>query len=151
MPRLISQFDTGGANTPIALYAYNDNTTYTTAVIIKWNQVVVDTANAYSTSTGQFTCPRKGIYEMSWYYLHRGTVDLRTQARKNSSYIWGNNSKSMIYADGVSGAEINVKATVQVECAIGDTLDVFIASISSGADLYGSPNSHNGYTIKWLG
>ena len=142
----------GFAN-PILVQAYM-TTTMTSAGIIIWNNKIIDTANAYSTTTGQFTCPKAGYYEVSFNYLARNVSSgHRTNVRKNGTKqgIDSSNSlASLVWSVVPTGTETNMAASTIVECAVDDLLDVHLTSIGAG-DIYGNINSHNNLTIKFLG
>lgn len=142
----------GFAN-PILVQAYM-TTDMTSAGIFIWNNEVIDTANAYDHSTGQFTCPKAGYYEVSFNYLARSiTGGHRTNVRKNgvNQGIDSNNANaSLVWSLFASGTELNLSASTIVECTANDLLDVHLTYIAAG-DIYGSTNAHNNLTIKFLG
>jgi hypothetical protein len=88
---------------------------------VKYDTKIYDTHGAYSTSTGQFTCPAAGIYNVSatgstttsvsGFYVKRGSTSL--------SYIFTNASTSPV------GGSYDVK------CNAGDTLQVNMDSTLS--------------------
>jgi hypothetical protein len=142
----------GFAN-PILVQAYK-TTTQTSAGIMIWNNKIIDTANAYSTSTGQFTCPKAGYYEVSFNYLARNvSAGHRTNVRKNGvkqGVDSSNSLASLVWSVVPTGTETNMAASTIVECSVNDLLDVHLTSIGAG-DIYGNINSHNNLTIKFLG
>ena len=142
----------GFAN-PILVQAYM-TTTMTSAGIFIWNNKIIDTANAYSTSTGQFTCPKAGYYEVSFNYLARNiNAGHRVNVRKNGTKQGvdsSNSLASLVWSVYPSGNEVNLAASTIVECAVNDLLDVHLTAINAG-DIYGNANAHNNMTIKFLG
>jgi hypothetical protein len=141
-----------GVSNPIIFYGRkNDVSSYTTVGTIVWNVSMVDTASAYNTSTGLFTCPKAGHYEIHWNYLQRQDGYLRTTAQKNGSHIYGSGSATMIYGWSSANEEDMRAATCIVNCAVNDTLNIRFENKSSNADIYFGNNSHNGFTVKFLG
>jgi hypothetical protein len=142
----------GFAN-PILVQAHM-TTDMTAAGIFIWNNKIIDTANAYSTTTGQFTCPKAGYYEVSFNYLARNvSAGHRTNVRKNGTKQGvdsSNSLASLVWSVYPSGNEINIAASTIVECAVNDLLDVHLTYLGAG-DIYGNNNSHNNMTIKFLG
>lgn len=142
-----------GFSNPILVQAYK-TTTQTSAGIMIWNNEVIDTANAYDPTTGQFTCPKAGYYEVSFNYLARSmTGGHRTNIRKNGvnqGVDSSNANASLVWSVFASGTEINLAASTIVECSVNDLLDVYLTYIGAG-DIYGNTNVHNNMTIKFLG
>ena len=138
---------------PIILVAYMSVTMSSTGIIV-WNNAPIDTASAYSTSTGQFTCPKAGYYEVTYHYLLRSnTLGHRTNVRKNNTKqntASGSGATLVWHKNANTTAEDNVGASTIVECAVNDTLDVHLAYLGNG-DIYGGGNVHNQLTIKYLG
>ena len=106
----------GFAN-PILVQAYM-TTDMTAAGIFIWNNKIIDTANAYSTSTGQFTCPKAGYYEVSFNYLARNIgTGHRTNVRKNAvkqGVDSSNSLASLIWSVVPVGTETNMAASTLV-------------------------------------
>ena len=40
---------------------------------------------------------------------------------------------------------------ILVNCAVNDTLSIYLQDTSASADMYGGSNSHNGFMVKFLG
>ena len=141
-----------GVSNPIIFYGRKDNlSSYTTIGTIVWNVSMIDTASAYNTSTGLFTCPKAGYYEIHWYYLQRMDGYLRTTAQKNGSHIWGSGQATMIYSYSSANEEDLRSATCIVNCSVNDTLSIRFEDKSSNTDIYTGSNAHNGFTVKFLG
>ena len=142
-----------GVPNPIIFYARKtDSNNYTTVGTIVWNVSIIDTASAYNTSTGLFTCPKAGYYEVQWMYLSRFSGYLRTTAQKNGSHVWGSGQATIIYNNNYdNGDEQMVFGTTIVNCAVNDTLSIRLEDKNSNADIYFGGNSHNGFTVKFLG
>ena len=142
--------------TPILLWARLDNAagnSLTSAdTTIVWNVEMVDTASAYNNTNGYFTCPRAGHYEVHWHYLHRFDGYIRTTLRKNNTYIYGSGGATIVYTNNNdNGDEIMASGTAIVNCAVNDTLSIYFYNKSGNADIYGGSNSHNGFTVKFIG
>ena len=143
-----------GLSNPILVQAYMTTTMNSTGIFI-WNNKIIDTANAYSTSTGQFTCPKAGYYEVSFNYLGRGLyAGHRTNVRKNGvnqGVDSSNANASLVWSVFSAGLEINLSASTIVDCAVNDLLDVHLTYLPGAGDIYGNTNAHNNLTIKFLG
>ena len=137
---------------PILVQAAMNLTMATTGIIV-WNEKQIDTTSSYSTSTGRFTCPRAGYYEVSFNYLLRNcTGGHRTNVRKNGinqGHANPNSNKSIVWTY-VSTGEVNIAASLIVNCAQNDLLDVHLTYLANG-DIYGGSNLHNSLNIKFLG
>ena len=139
--------------TPILLCAHSI-TTLTAAGVVPYTIVSIDTASGHDTSTGRYTCPRAGYYEVSFNYLLRNCAGHRTNVRKNTviqnvSWNSSDSNRSLVWSI-TSGVEVNMAATTIVQCAQNDILDVHMYYINGG-DIYGSGNIHNQLVIKYLG
>ena len=141
-----------GISNPIIFYGRKNNGGgYTTIGTIVWNVSMIDTASAYNTSTGLFTCPKAGHYEIQWMYLHRFSGYVRTTAQKNGSHVYGDTDATIIYNNNTDADEQMFFGTAIVNCAVNDTLSIRFENKSSSADIYFGSNSHNGFTVKFLG
>ena len=78
-----------GVSNPIYVWARRSDGSLTADGTIIWNDEMIDTANAYNNTTGIFTCPRDGHYEVHWHYLHRFNGYIRTTLLKNGSKLSG--------------------------------------------------------------
>lgn len=137
---------------PIILVAYMTTTVTSTGILI-WNNSVIDTASAYSTSTGQFTCPKNGYYEVSFHYLLRAcTAGHRVNVRKNNAKVntASHGDASLIWQYSSANEDQTVSGSTIVQCNANDTLDVHLYYLGNG-DIYGNGNQHNQLTIKYLG
>ena len=141
-----------GVSNPIYVWARRSSGNLSADGNIVWNTEMIDTASAYNNTTGIFTCPRDGHYEVHWHYLHRFNGYIRTTLLKNGSYVWGSSSATVLYSNNNdSGDEQQVSAFGIVNCSANDTLYIVISGRSGAADIYGSSNSHNGFMVKFLG
>jgi len=98
--------------------------------------VTINTGNFYSATTGQFTCPVKGIYMVSANAVSLGYVSGVT-----SQYItwWKNQADTGISAkarhiDVLSGDTFHVPlaATGYLNCNIGDTIQCVLSADTNG-------------------
>jgi len=141
-----------GVSNPIYVWARRSSGNLSADGNIVWDTEMIDTASAYNNTTGIFTCPRDGHYEVHWHYLHRFNGYIRTTLLKNGSYVWGSSSATVLYSNNTdSGDEQQVSAFGIVNCSANDTLYIVISGRSGAADIYGSSNSHNGFMVKFLG
>ena len=125
-------------------YAGSGDTSFSTSPII-FNTKVRDTHNAYSTSTGIFTCPIAGIYMVAVnYYSNAYTSAVRPR-------IWHANSSGTIYTDG--GCQLNGQNTVSCTdifyCVAGDRLYFGPQASNWPLSLYAA-NGHNSMAIACL-
>ena len=141
-----------GVSSPIYVWARKSDGNVSTASTIIWNTEMVDTAGAYDNTTGVFTCPKSGYYEIQWHYLHRFAGYLRTTLQKNGTYVWGSGQQSIVYnANGSATDEAQVSGMAIVNCSVNDTLSIYFINRNGTADIYGESNSHNGFLVKFLG
>jgi len=109
---------------------------YNTAGVIKFDDIFINQGNVYSSSTGRFTAPIAGIYEISLSLLQDddGTVgQLDVRLRKNGTDI---NEGSNIYSDNDTKYH-TVSYTRLIELSANDYLEarlqaggIFISSVS---------------------
>jgi len=94
-------------------------TTFAQGSTVIWNNKIYDTHNAYSTSTGKFTCPMAGIYFVAVSYY--SSTPTANTARPR---IWHTNSSGSAYADG--GVQLQGESAVSLSgmfyCHQGDLL-----------------------------
>ncbi len=123
------------------------NATFSSSPVI-FNNVVTDTHNAYSTSTGKFTCPIDGIYIITVNY-YSGSYSSSTARPR----IWHEDSNGTLYADG--GVQLLGQNCVSVcsifSCVQGDVLYFGPQSGSSSyaLSIYGA-SQHNAMNIACL-
>ena len=139
---------------PIVVVAHSNTNVTSSGQRLPFNQIAINTGSHYDSSTLIFTCPKAGYYEVSFNYLLRNcTNGHRVNVRKNGT-PWNVNwdgvstGRSLIWTS--ASGEINMAASTIVECAVNDTLDIWIHYLANG-DIYGSSNVHNQMTIKYLG
>ena len=49
--------------------------------VVKFNEVEVNETNAYNETTGVFTCPHPGIYQVTWFFINNNTTP-------TSRHVW---------------------------------------------------------------
>lgn len=98
-------------------------------VQIVYNTKEWDTHNAYSTSTGNFTVPKAGRYDVSAFVLANGGSwvngnSLRLEVWKNGgSFKFVN----WVYAQTTAAStNLATGGNVVVDCAVGDTLAIYV-------------------------
>ena len=105
-----------------------------TATVVVFGTKVYDSHGAMNSSTGVFTCPISGEYQVSggFYFATAITAtatDIQFIATKNgSSYLGVNNTKS-----GTAGAPLTTSGTIRVRCNAGDTLSVSVLQTNSAS------------------
>jgi hypothetical protein len=99
-----------------------------------------DSANAYSTGTGLFTCPVAGYYKVSIQNVVTSTA--ATQANAPKIYHNGSVAVSATSAFSTASGEALTGATSDTfKCAAGDTLAMGIAATTTLAGITGSANT----------
>ena len=118
-----------------------------TDTILIGNLEDYDTHNAHSTSTGIFTCPAPGEYEVmaSTHWGASGTGVRAMKIRKNSSTI------TTTQIPGLAGSSFSTYIFGSIRCVAGDTLDVVVRQDTGGAiDAYSDANRYTIINIKKL-
>lgn len=102
--------------------------TVTTGQPIVWTQVDIDTANAYNSGTGKFTCPSDGIYEVGCASMYTSTGSVYWAVYKNTTKY------AMIAgATNQNAAPVTGGGTIRVSCVAGDQL--FISPQNQNANV----------------
>lgn len=123
-------------------YQCDSGQTLTATGVIKFNQKLVDNWSAYNTTTGLFTAPISGTYEISYtLFSITATSAWQTQIRKNQSSTIARANPNPMYAGGttiINNQSGNTISSIQVKLLAGETLDIHLpSSIATGA-LYAS-------------
>lgn len=117
-------------------YSGNGDTNFSGTVI--FNQVIQNIGNCYSTSTGKFTCPVKGIYLICFtYYGNSSSANQRATIFKNTNNMTMHNGN---YGNTVTAVLI---------CDKNDTLSVGAQNNNYPINFYAA-RAHNLLTITLL-
>lgn len=122
---------------PILIVEGNFSTPYTSNNPVAFDTVIVDNYSAYSTLTGQYTVPVKGVYRIS------GSAGGNFP---NGSAVYTSKNNDTSNYPGVNvanGGGVAVVSTRLVSCDVGDTLDFRCAGSSSA-----STASYNNLSIE---
>lgn len=117
----------------------------TTGVPIKFDKVTINRGNVYSTSTGNFTAPVDGIYQMS-YCLATGNgsaTDVNIGIEKNGSLLGTGHTYLQL-----DFQLLNQTTMFYIELAANDTLAVRLISGELYIDATGNYSSVN---FRYLG
>lgn len=95
----------------LAIYTSAGGDAYTADTNFIHATKVVDTHNAYSTGTGDFTCPEAGNYRVTISFASNGTA---------TTYI-AKNGTNQIFIESAAANENHTGASI-IDCAAGDTL-----------------------------
>jgi hypothetical protein len=136
-PLLVARLTTGNDQDNVNPYTYG-------ALDIHWDSVEINQGSCYSSSTGVFTCPVDGIYNVSFMYITNN--DLASQVA------------SGIYKEGVlqtqgysyahSTAHEAVSASIDLDCVATDEISVRLILGNIYIDASGS---HNNFCVKLVG
>lgn len=127
-----------------AFYAMMNNTNITGTAAIVFEDVYVNRGSCYNSANGRFTAPVAGTYMFSANFLKRSGSG-RLLFHKNDTYYGSGNSQ--VYA--AATVDTPLAATIIITLAVNDYVNV-IVSIDAG-DVYGNPNSHNGFSGFLIG
>lgn len=115
--------------------------TLTSAAIIKFDTKIVDSHNAYSTSTGIWTCPVSGTYQITSQLVSiTATAAWLTYIRKNS----GNTARAQslpLYSGGtaiLNNQSYCLQTPYILKLNAGDTIDIYNGSGIGTGTLYAS-------------
>jgi len=117
---------------------------YGTTGAIKWDEILLNSGSVYSASTGVFTAPIAGIYEINTHTLKdNSSTDCAWTYYKNGTNLrYGAYSATDVYA--------TMSASLVLELAVDDELYVNLQS--GGFNIH--PNSSdqwNSCTFKYIG
>ena len=130
----------------VAFSAYlNHSQTFNNGVVVKFNQVQLNQGKAYNPSNGVFTCPKSGIYQITWFFLCQNP-------KRPGSVVWLQmdvNEKPYAYA-GVPLDEIHNPGfrSHLVELKRGDR--VTIVAHGTNMMVYGNSNRHTGFSALYV-
>lgn len=125
-----------------ARYYLNSSTAFSSA-IIKMDTKTYDTHNAYSTSTGQFTCPQPGLYQVSATLQGGGATQASVFVEQN-----GTNVGYILQTGMAAGTNEITSGSLLVNCAAGDTLDI---KNDANITYTGGANANSSFNVVRLG
>ena len=137
---------------PIIAKARKTNANVSATGTIIWNAEDIDTASAYDTSTGVFTCPVDGYYEVSYHFLFRpgsATNSISTSVRLNGNKLYSGAGTNH-YCRHPASVEVTVSVREIIECNATDEISVKVEAISGG-DMYGGTSYHNLFMVRFVG
>lgn len=109
------------------------------------NSVQLNRGSYFNTTTGRYTCPVAGVYQVSIFLLCRYGS---SGGAHNIAIFKNGATTSIIGRDIAYGSnEMNTGLVGLVDCAVNDILDIRVSN-SSGCDFYPDFNS---YTISLFG
>lgn len=148
-PAVIAATESVNANYQTSAGQNISNNTSTEVVFATKN---FDSHNAMNTSTGTYTVPVSGKYQVSasFYYstaITATATDTHIELWKNGSiYQAVNNPKS-----GTTAAPLSVSGTFLVQCNAGDTLQINALQNSGSAQTLASSGAYNWMAIERVG
>lgn len=118
------------AATEIIAAKYNTSSTAigTTATAVVFTNKIADTHNAFNTSTGVFTCPATGLYEISGCTTSNTSVSSSAANSLSTLYIQKNSSNDSLLGthqyqvSGVALVPIIQGSCAIISCIAGDTI-----------------------------
>lgn len=105
---------------------------HNSATVVVFGTKIFDSHSAMNASTGVFTCPVSGEYQLSaaFYFstaITATATDIQTIAYKNGvAYLGVNNTKS-----GTAAAPLTTSGTIRIRCNAGDTLSCAVLQSNS--------------------
>ena len=112
----------------------------TSAATIKWDTKLVDSHNAYNSSTGVWTAPSSGKYSISYQLIsiNDSSGQWQTAIRKNSSSVARCNIAPISNAGSsvVANQNVCIQSPVILQLNAGDTIDIYIIQTATTATLY---------------
>lgn len=120
-------------------YSSSGDATFTD--IVKWNTIIEDTHNGYSTSTGKYTCPMEGKY-LAIVNIYSNTL--------------GGSGRPRIFHNGanIDTVQLNSENCQSISaillCNAGDTIYYGPQNSSYPIHMYGAAH-HNLFTILRIG
>lgn len=124
----------------VAMSAQNSTTAATTAAPFVFTSVSLDTHGAYSSSTGKYTCPVSGYYQVSATLQISGNVP----SLVIGAYVNGTLASPVYVSGGSGGGSFTVgSGSTVVACSAGQTIELR-PSVSASAV---NTNNMNSFSI----
>ena len=122
----------------------SQHTTFNVGDVVKFKQVTLNQGNAYSPSTGVFTCPQSGIYQVTWFFIYN-----RTESSKLVWLRWEVNEATYAFA-GLHTDEPHNPAfrSHLIHLKKGDRLR--IVSHSNNMAVSGNSDRHTGFSALYV-
>jgi hypothetical protein len=134
LPLPIANGGTGTSVAPSTFYVNTANTSIGAIAIVKYSNVVNDSASAYSTSTGLYTIPTTGWYTVNaniktTSYNYGASAIIQIDIRQNSTVI----AQQIITPTPYNSTSLALNAGTVYKFTAGDTVSVYGFSNIGGA------------------
>jgi hypothetical protein len=127
-----------------AFHAYRTTGAVSGTGVYICNTVVFNDGSHYNSSTGRFTAPVAGRYQMNFYVLMQSSNNIDINIRVNGTLYAGFDLRDNSAVNG----NFTLSASGILKLSANDIVDPFISSQPSGS-LYGS--GLNGFSMYFLG
>lgn len=126
LPLPISNGGTGTSVAPSTFYVNTANTSIGSIAIVKYSNVVNDSASAYSASTGLYTIPTTGWYTVNaniktTSYNFGASAIIQIDIRQNSTVI----AQQIITPTAYNATSLSLNAGTVYKFTAGDTVSVY--------------------------
>jgi len=144
------QIDTAGRVTMASqptVFGQRTAGSYTTTNVVVFDNLSINIGSHYSTSTGRFTAPISGLYQVICHGIMGsapgGTNNSDLVIRKNGSYyVSGHNNHTVVWD--------NSSVQCVVSLSAGDYVDIYFVAGTTGVQFYGgnpAGSAYNGLSI----
>jgi hypothetical protein len=143
----VTNYANASTNEISAIYNTSSGTLASSNITVIYTTKVSDTNNAYSTSTGLFTCPASGSYTVTATTLQDATY---ASGGSGNMYLYKNGSyqtmRSITRASAAFTGNLQLTLNASIRCALGETLSIQ-ASNASTSPSFITNNEFNVLTI----
>jgi len=150
--RLSGPATIAASETVAASYQCGSGQSLSSATTIKFDTKLTDSHGAYNTSTGIYTVPVSGRYEIGGQLFSiTSTINWAFGVRQNGNLKVRSNT-SPVYNGGttsVNNQSCAMVTPVVIDCIAGDTLDFYITSIGNNSLYASTPDNY--MIIKRIG